>query len=346
MRPNLSRARAVETSPQARRTTIELRSLVLPASGGASGGQPWDLDDADDVSQWVLGVARMDAPADFREQMERGKLALNFGGRLTYRSQSVDYDLTDFTPGGDASPDDFVTRGLSAYIGNVWVKAGWKKILFEAEAASMFGSIDSLADLGRDFATDIRTFGGVARASTTAFDDKLGLGLELGLATGDDLDNTIAGRTHLRNAVLVPRDEGDRIGRFVFDPDYKVDLILFRELIGAVSNAFYVRPRMSYQLTKSITFRAQNVTSAAMKPVSTPGNSTFWGTEFDGDLGYDDGGFHMGLAYGVLFPLAGMDHPVDTDSDDAVGAPFGNNNQNAGVSSNAHTFQLRLGIEF
>ena len=34
------------------------------AAVGAS--QPWDLDDTDDVSQWMLAVAKMDAPADLQ----------------------------------------------------------------------------------------------------------------------------------------------------------------------------------------------------------------------------------------------------------------------------------------
>lgn len=310
-------------------------------------GQPWDLDDVDDVSQWTLGVSKMDAPAAFQERLERGQLGLNYGGRLSYRSQSVDYDVSGFTSGGAADPDKFVTRGLSEYIGNAWVKVGYAKVLFEAEAAGVIGSIDALADFGLDAPVDIRSFGAVGRVHTTAFEDKLGYGLEVGLATGDDADNPVQGRTNLRDASLVPAPGDTTMSRFVFDPDYKVDLILFRELIGAVSNAIYFRPRMSYQLTKSITFRAQNVTSAAMKSVSTPGNDTFWGTEFDGDLGYDAGGFHMGLAYGVLFPLAAMDHPEgDNDGNPNTGFPYGSNLENAGVSGNAHTFQFRLGIEF
>ncbi|MBK7071560.1 MAG: TIGR04551 family protein [Myxococcales bacterium] len=320
------------------------------AAVGAS--QPWDLDDTDDVSQWMLAVAKMDAPADFQEQMDRGDLALNFAGRLTYRSQDLDYDASGFTTGGAADPDAFVRRGVSQYIGDAWVKLGYKKVLFEAEVAGAVGSVDSVSDIvpgtgeGGAHQVDIRTLGAVARVHTTAFDDKLGYGLELGLATGDDADNAVEGRTHLRNASFTPAANDHSMSRFVFDPDYKVDLILFRELIGAVSNAFYVRPRMSYKLTKSITFRAQNVTSAAMKTVSTPGNDTFWGTEFDGDLGYDSGGFHMGLAYGVLFPLAAMDHPDSIDGATDPEFPFGTNNQNAGVSGNAHTFQFRLGVEF
>ncbi|MBP8806970.1 MAG: TIGR04551 family protein [Kofleriaceae bacterium] len=306
------------------------------------GGQPWDLDDLDDTSSWMLAIAKMDAPSDFKDAVDRGKLALNFGGRLQRRTQDVDYDLTDYVPATAPDADKLVQRGLSSYLFNGWVKLGWKKILFEAEAAYLMGSIEALDDLGFDDPLDLQTFGAVARATTTAFDDKLGLGLELGLATGDDHDNPVEGRTHLRNSSLVPTSGDDSMTRFVFDPDYEVDLILFRELIGAVSNAFYVRPRMSYKLTKAITFKAQNVTSAAVKSVSTPGNSTFWGTEFDADLGYSSGGFHAGLAYGVLFPLGAMDHPTD----DTGAFPFGDNNENAGTSSNAHTFQARLGIEF
>ncbi|MEZ4399510.1 MAG: TIGR04551 family protein [Kofleriaceae bacterium] len=308
------------------------------------GGQPWDLGDADDTNQWTLGIAKMEAPADFREEMDRGKLALDFGGRLTRRSQSVDYDLTGVTVGDAADGNKLVARGMSMYIGDAWLKLGWKGLLVEVEAAGMVGSIDALADFGYDGALDIRSFGGVARAHGKAFDAKLGYGLELGLATGDDADNPVEGRTNLRNASLIPQTGDHTMSRFVFDPDYKVDLILFRELIGAVSNAFYVRPQFSYQLTKAINVKLQNVTSAALKPVSTPGNATFWGTEFDADLGYASNGFSAGLAYGVLFPLGAMDHPTGTSG--GTGFPFGDNNQNAGSSANAHTFQARLGIEF
>jgi hypothetical protein len=41
-----------------------------------------------------------------------------------------------------------------------------------------------------------------------------------------------------------------------------------------------------------------------------------------------------------------MDHPASTPNDMTPDFPFGTNNQNAGVSSNAHTFQFRLGLEF
>ena len=76
-----------------------------------------------------------------------------------------------------------------------------------------------------------------------------------------------------------------------FNREYKVDLILWRHLIGAVTNAAYVKPFLQYDLTKSITFKVveRHVVRAA-SPVATPGNSTMYGTEFDTDLGYHTGG--------------------------------------------------------
>jgi len=47
-----------------------------------------------------------------------------------------------------------------------------------------------------------------------------------------------------------------------------------------------------------------NVTSFALRPVSTPGNGTVYGTEFDSDLGYSSGHIFAGISYGVLFPFA------------------------------------------
>lgn len=312
-------------------------------------GQLFDLDDIDDTSQWMIAIGRMDSPGEFREKMDRGELAYNFGGRLVRTTLDYDfnaaYNNPDVPDTEETDADRFVKRGSSLWRPDVWFKIGWKGVLFEGEGAASVGSIANIEDLnGNEESIDVRAFGGVVRISSTAFEKKLGYGLEVGFASGDDGEAEIQGRTHLSGISPYPAMGDGTLSRFAFNPDYEVDLILFRELIGAVSNALYFRPRMSYQLTKSIMFRAQNVTSAAHKPVSTPGNSTFWGTEFDTELEYRSGGFNAGLAYGVLFPLGGMDHP--TSDGTGTGFPFGTNLQNAGTAENAHSFQLRLAVEF
>jgi len=307
-------------------------------------GQGFDLDDADDGKEWMLAIARMDAPRDFADRVERGKLAVNYGGRLVKRTQSWDYQGA-VTAGEAPDLTGFVPRALSVYAPDLWLKAGWKKWLLEVEVAASVGSVRTLADLEAATAgpiVDIRTWGGVLRATNRALDDKLTWGAEVGVASGDQWDNDPQGRTHLRYAQLLPpHGATDPIKRFVFDPDYEIDLILFRELIGAVSNATYVRPHVAYQLTKSITGRAQNVTSAALESTAMPGNATMLGTEFDLDVAYQSGGFTLGAAYGVLFPLEAMNHP------DLEGDIFSNNTtDNTGEATNAHTIQLRLAVEF
>lgn len=316
------------------------------------GGQGFDLDDADDGSEWMLAIARMDAPRDFQDRVDRGNLALNYGGRLVKRTQSWDYEKA-FTAGSAPETDGLVPRNLSVYAPDLWFKAGYKKWLFEAELAGQVGSVRTQADFATSPVTtgtlvDIRTWGGVVRASTRALEDKLGWGIELGAASGDQWDNDPQGRTNVRDAQLLPpKGSSAAVKRFIFDPDYDIDLILFRELLGAVSNAMYARPHLDYQLTKSITARVQNVTSAALEPVATPGNERMWGTEFDFDVAYQSNGFTLGAAYGVLFPLGAMNHPSDLD-DTTDGTPvFGDiTDGNLGDASNAHTIQLRLSVEF
>ena len=242
-----------------------------------------------------------------------------------------------------------VPRDLSVYAPDLWFKAGYKKWKFELELAGAVGSVRTRADFDTTPVTvgtevDIRQWGGVVRASTRALEDKLGWGIEVGAASGDQWDNDPQGSTNLRDATfLPPKGSSAAIKRFAFDPDYEIDLILFRELIGAVSNAAYLRPHISYKLTKAITARAQNVTSAAIEPVATPGNERLWGTEFDFDLAYQSNGFTIGGAYGVLFPLGAMNHPGDLAKPDNSGLVF---QDNAGDASNAHTIQLRLSVEF
>jgi uncharacterized protein (TIGR04551 family) len=310
-------------------------------------GQPWDMGDHDDAGQWVFTITQLDNPTTFRDAVSRGELVYNWGIRFAYRTQSHDYDMRGVTLGAAPDPTKLVERGFKAYVPDVWLKAAYKQFQLELEAVAQLGSIDHLADYGITNAVDLRQFGGVGRFTFTGLDGKLKLGLELGAASGDQWDNAPAGRTHISNVQMIgttalERSRIDTISRFVFDRDYKVDLILFRELLGAVSNAAYARPFLHYELTKSMLLKVNNVTAAALKPVATPGNDTLYGIEFDADLGYENNGFMAGVSYGVLFPLGAMNHPLDTE----FGFTDGVDLRNIGDASTAHTIQFRLGLRF
>jgi len=301
-------------------------------------GQPFDLDDKDDVYQWVFVVARLDSPEDFQDLVDQGELAINYGTYFTWRKQ--EFDQTGTTLGTDPAGENYAFRDSSAYIPDVWFKLGYKKLLFEAEAVAVLGSIGNLADVNSELEQDqeysVRQYGGVARVGFKLLDDTIHLGLESGFASGDQWDNDPAGRTNVRNARPLPIDnENDHtFSAFRFDFDYEVDLILFRELMGTVSNAIYVKPTFGYDLTDRLTMKAQTVWSFAHKPIATPGNSSMYGIELDADIGYNNDGFFAGLSYGVLFPLGALDHPAN------LGFTGGSDAQTA------QTFQSRLVLKF
>lgn len=324
-------------------------------------GHPWDLDDKDDANGWVAVISRMDSPQEFTDRVERGDLAVNYGVYFEYKTQDFDNDLRDFTPGGplDAATR-FVPRELKTYSPDIWVKLGYGKVLFEAEAVAQLGRVSRLSDViapGADPTVDnpttlngkdIRKYGGTARLTYKGLEGKLRLGVETGGASGDQWDNTPQGRTHIAYANLLGGEPDGTLTQFIFNRDFKVDMILFRHLIGAVTNAGYVKPFLAYDLTSSIGFKVANITSWAWKPVSTPGNQSMYGTEFNADLGYTSGGFYGGVSYGVLFPFGALAHPADPADG---GAPLGYEDplglsSNIGDASTAHTIQFRLLLSF
>lgn len=315
-------------------------------------GHPWDLDDKDDSNGWVGVISRMDSPQEFLDKTERGEFAYNYGVYFEYKTQSFDSDLTDFKLGqGFDSATHFVPRGLKTYSPDVWFKLGLGRVILEGEGVAQLGTVERLDEFGLSEAR-IRKYGGTARLSWRGLDNKLKLGVESGAASGDQWDNTPAGNTHIAFANLLGGPGDRQMSQFIFNREYKIDMILFRHLIGAVTNAGYVKPFLSYDVTKSIAFKVANITSFAIKPVATPGNSTMYGTEFNADVGYSSGGLFAGVSYGVLFPFSALAHPADSNTGDAdpeLGFgidPADSNRNNTGDASTAHTIQFRAVLAF
>lgn len=320
-------------------------------------GHPFDLDDSDDEDGWVGVISKMDSPQEFKDTVDRGDLAYNYGVYFEYKTQDWDYNLTDFTLGTTPDViDGYVPRSMKTYSPDLWGKIGYGRWTFEAEAIAQLGKISRLDDLGKTDSVDIRKYGATARLGWVGLENKLRLGLEGGAASGDQWDNTPQGNTNIAYANLLGTctvstadcATDTKLTQFIFNRDYQVDMILFRHLIGAVTNAGYVKPTLRYELTKSIAFKVANITSFALKPVATPGNSRMYGTEFNGDIAYSSNGLTFGISYGVLFPFGAMNHPANetggttfdygTDPDTAA--------SNVGDASTAHTIQSRLLLTF
>jgi uncharacterized protein (TIGR04551 family) len=321
-------------------------------------GHPFDLDNSDDINAWVGVISRMDSPQEFKDAIDRGELAFNYGIHFEYKTQSWDYDLKDFTLGGPTDPSDptgavgsphYVQRGLKTYTPDLWGKVGFGRFTLEGEFVAQFGTIDHVDDQGVVGSVDVRKYGGAGRVTWRGLEGKLRLGVESGFASGDQWDNTPPGATNIAflNPLGGPGDT--KLTQFFFNRDYKVDMILWRHLYGAVTNAVYVKPFITYDVTRSISFKVANISSFANRPVATPGNTKAYGTEFNGDLGYNSGGLFVGVSYGVLFPFGAMNHPDDDQTDPTQTFGFrgpDNNTANVKDAETAHTIQSRIVLAF
>jgi uncharacterized protein (TIGR04551 family) len=107
-----------------------------------------------------------------------------------------------------------------------------------------------------------------------------------------------------------PRDT--TVDNFRFHPDYHVDQVLFREIIGTVTDAVYVKPHARVAVLEvgpgALELGAALVASWAVKPTSTPSGERALGLELDSELRYASAdGFALTLSHGVLFPGAAFD---------------------------------------
>jgi uncharacterized protein (TIGR04551 family) len=356
--------RAMAAADWATTFPVSNQTLVYPGHEG----HPFDLDDSDDANSWIGVISRMDSPQEFKDTVDRGELAINYGVYFEYKTQSWDY-----VPGAMPVSTVYQPRNLKTYSPDLWGKLGFDRFTIEGEFVAQLGSFDVateptpgtnatdgpiIAVTPRTY--DIRKFGGAGRLTWKGLEGKLRLGFETGFASGDSFDNTPAGATNIAfaNPLGDPNNlNTSKLTQFAFNRDYKVDMILWRHLYGAVTNAGYLKPFVQYDVTKSITFKVANITSFALKTAATPGNSSAYGTEFNGDLGYASGGLFIGISYGVLFPLGAMNHPADPANelnplpDQTLNAyGFGNDmttgDTNIKDAETAHTIQSRFVLSF
>jgi uncharacterized protein (TIGR04551 family) len=304
-------------------------------------GKEADLTDKDDATEYVFVLSDLRTADAWKDTLEAGSLALDWGVMLTYRKQDWQFGSL----GTSMSAPTFLHRNAWMYQPDAYVRFGVGKLNVEGEVVGTLGDVNDTSDLMAAGETINRgdnkllQFGGVLRLNYLMADDEFNLGFEVGSASGDQWEATKPGETHFtRVPTLSPNEKDENATAFLFDPNYHVDLILFREILGTVRNATYIKPNIAYDLTGRLRFKAAGILSFANVPVSTPGNSSLWGVELDGDLGYhnDKEGFFAGISYGVLFPLAAMDHPE---------ALFPKEGER-GSASTAQTIQMRAILKF
>ena len=318
-----------------------------------AGGQPFDLSNSDDAHSLVLAIARRDTESQAKARLEAGQTVFNYGAHLTYRWQRndpADYYGTPFDNESATSPignnqtgksAGYVFRQAQMWMPDIWLKLERDNFRIELEASAVLGNINNIAATGaentlsgRNQSIGIVEFGGVLQAELRLLDQALKIQLELGFASGDKAPGfgnyarrKVAGADNntqpgdIDGPQYACQSTGgctdSSIRNFRFNRDYRVDMILFREILGGITDAFYVKPTVSYRIADGFHAFGSVIYSRAIYPESTPSAIVLsdGSVKADGNLGFEinlgaryetEDGFFGELRWGILFPLAGF----------------------------------------
>ncbi len=288
-------------------------------------GQAYDLTETDDVSQGFMGIfqrplnpVEVDARADLLNKDR--KWGIDWGVYAVFRKQTLDVNQTTLTAIDDGSfaPDtaELIERNAWAIIPDAWLRLEHRptysqKIRLELEAAMIVAGIDNVSYNGLEGTGGPREVLSWAVAFEGDYTlNGLNISLHAGAASGD------SAKCLAVNDCSNFEQDGEfntEITNFRFDRNYTVDMIMFREVMGTITNAWYARPAVSYDLfgesdEEALGAELAIILGGALEKSAYPGNSSFLGTEIDVRLYYEQTKkFLADLAFGVYIPGSAFD---------------------------------------
>ncbi len=316
---------------------------------GVGSGQPFSPESAGSGRVLGLKVLKLDTADELRRKLERGESSFNYGAFYEYTTlASVFRNATDTFPldaspaAGTATADEEVRRGEYDHQVDLWLRFRSPRFSAELEGTylyghvnnptldSAYGSGDTARPLyGKELPILLRQFGAAFRTSYQAVPNKVTVGLELGIASGDsapgygnrpwmaNTDQTKAPYQAVFEGTQYNLSTGDHaIRNFRFNPGYRPDLIFWRDIMGQVTDAWYAKPSLRVDIVGGLAWDlaavfSQSLTassSPAASPVNGSGGSTMLGVELDTKFSLtSDEGFSTWGAAGVFQPLAAFD---------------------------------------
>lgn len=306
------------------------------------GGQPYDLGQQDDLSQYNLILFRRVDRELEGLQLAQGKLVVNGGVYLTYRNQRLANDFAapcdlggaalDCQP-GEAS-EGYVRRGLSIWTPDLWVELKYRKFHFDAEVVTHQGTIQSTTttpDEPNNYVNPtgedgwrVNQWGVATRVRQKLVEDRLELGFTFGWASGDsDVEGLVPRGTGAPGLDGVTQIGNRDLQTFRFHPNYRVDLILNRNILNRVQGTYHFKPSVRYDFIRRATGVrlggiAEAIWTRASQFMQAPGHDRDLGIELNGTVYFQSrdgalndnlqqmGGFYTAVQYGVLFPMSGL----------------------------------------
>lgn len=285
-----------------------------------------DVERRANVHSVTAAVLRSRSPSSLARRRRGSRLTFEYGAYGSYRWQRLDVPSSYLPLTVDPTLDrgQLMVRDYKAAAADGWARFSGKWFRVEAEGAFLWARVGQPSllpgvELPRP-ATSQQ--GGFALESDVG--KVLGAvfgGVDAGFATGDKAPG-FGAFVQPTDAAPRPGDlEGPQavapydnaVNNFRFNPDYRIDRILFREIIGTVTDAVYVRPHIDWHAWRpargELTLGLAGVYSMAVERNTPPGQERPLGVEIDPTIRYrTDFGLEVAFEPALLVPLAGLDN--------------------------------------
>jgi uncharacterized protein (TIGR04551 family) len=233
-----------------------------------------------------------------------------------------------------------VARFGNLSIPDLWLKLQTRTLRIELEAVSYLGEFSApILPGGVPTNVNVVEFGVAGEADFKLLNGALVLGFKGGFASGDsapgfgvrvtrpslapgattksaqpgDIDGQQFGRQYPCPGNPARTCTDTDIRNYDFNADYHIDQILWRYIIGTITDGWYLRPSVQWNITDSLQLDGNVVYSQAIYASSTPSASQVGlgsyalGLEVDLGLRYQtEDGLFAWLYYGILFPFDGL----------------------------------------
>lgn len=295
-----------------------------PTADHVRRGRSLDLDPADEVRTATFAFSKYRRKWVRDRRRRAGRSTVDYGAYISHRWQRRDVpgNYLETSDEVDLDPSQSVYRGFKALAIDWWIRWIHPDFRFELEAAYLGARIEEpslVPGVRLDEPLTSRQFGAAMETNFGELSSPIKGGLDAGFASGDEapgfgaspgFQGQMGEPGDLRGAQASPPDDL-QANNFKFHPDYRIDQILFHEIIGTVTDAAYLRPHIQWliadmgpsMLHASI---AAPISWAVMQE-STPGGASPLGLEVDPSIGYrNERGFQLVFDYGVLFPFEGL----------------------------------------
>jgi uncharacterized protein (TIGR04551 family) len=333
--------------------------LFADPHGGQGLGQPLAADRGANARSLALKIVHLDSEEEIRRLLERGEKSLNYGLYYSNRSQRYVYPAWldqgfsgTFTQQAGSADTPWHRRSATAHVLSLWSRWLSPRLRVEAEVAGTYGEVGNAnatsstdtnppsvnSDRGPTH-IHMKQWGGVLQTEYKQA-SKFSWGVELGAASGDSAPGfgNDPNRSTLVNGQLTGERPnygsmdgpqwgrpGDRsINAFHFNPAYQVDLIFYRRIVGPITNTYYLRPNMRWDIIPGLTLDTSVLYAQAQVAAATPSSASVDSTrdspldpghkgkaplalELDNKLSLSPTHSFTGwMDFGILKPLSGM----------------------------------------